>query len=120
MSMNCVVCVKNQRTGFDLLCDDCRAKDRKDREDAAAQYLERKPMTEFEATVFERFVRNHEVGFHDHPVSLEGDSRIAITAAGHRLERKGLIVRHRAACWYLTERGKRLAETMQKQKETKR
>lgn len=24
MSTNCVRCVKNKRSGFDLLCDDCR------------------------------------------------------------------------------------------------
>ena len=26
MSKNCVRCIKNQRTGFDLLCDECREK----------------------------------------------------------------------------------------------
>lgn len=25
MSTNCIQCVKNKRTGFDLLCDECRA-----------------------------------------------------------------------------------------------
>ena len=27
MSTNCVSCIKNERTGTDLLCDDCRAKE---------------------------------------------------------------------------------------------
>ena len=28
MSTNCVSCIKNKRTGTDLLCDDCREKER--------------------------------------------------------------------------------------------
>lgn len=27
MSTNCIVCIKNERTGSDLLCDDCRMLD---------------------------------------------------------------------------------------------
>lgn len=29
MSVNCIRCVKNKRTGGDLLCDDCRANPRR-------------------------------------------------------------------------------------------
>ncbi len=29
MSTNCIVCVKNERTGFDNLCTDCRMVDHK-------------------------------------------------------------------------------------------
>lgn len=28
MSINCVNCIRNQRTGTDLLCDECREKDK--------------------------------------------------------------------------------------------
>ena len=28
MSINCIGCIKNRRTGIDLLCDECREKER--------------------------------------------------------------------------------------------
>lgn len=41
MSRNCIKCVKNDRTGFDLLCDSCRRIKMNTPEDAAGTLTEK-------------------------------------------------------------------------------
>lgn len=66
-------------------------------------------MSEFEQKVFARFARAHKPGWADHPIQLEGDGRIAICAAAHRLMKKGVLIKHQACCWYLTDLGRQMA-----------
>lgn len=66
-------------------------------------------MTEFEQKVFNRFARNHTPGTADHSIQLEGDGRIAICAAAHRLMKKGILIKHTACHWYLTDLGRKMA-----------
>lgn len=71
-------------------------------------------MSEFEQKVFNRFARAHKPGWSDHPIQLEGDGRIAICAAAHRLMKKGVLVKHTACNWYLTDLGRTMAVEWQK------
>jgi len=71
-------------------------------------------MSEFETKVFTRFARAHKPGYGDHSIQLEGDGRIAICAAAHRLMKKGVLIKHSACNWYLTELGRKMAVEWQK------
>lgn len=66
-------------------------------------------MSEFETKVFVRFARAHQPGTADHSIQLEGDGRIAICAAAHRLMKKGVLIKHTACNWYLTDLGRTMA-----------
>jgi len=66
-------------------------------------------ITVFEERVFRIFAKNHKPGFHDHAIQLEGNGRIAVCAAAHRMIKKGLLIKHGSCRWYLTDLGKRMA-----------
>lgn len=72
-------------------------------------------MTDCEAQVFRRFARNHKPGYHDDHIQLEGNKQLARVAAGHRLMKKGVLIKYSACHWYLTDLGKRMAVEWQKQ-----
>lgn len=66
-------------------------------------------LTSFEEKIFARFARRHNPSYHDHPIQLEGDGQIAVCAAAHRLQHKGVLVKSEACRWYLTDLGKKMA-----------
>lgn len=53
-----------------------------------------------------------------HSVQLEGDKQLAVIAAGHRLMKKGVLIKHRACQWYLTDLGREMALKWQKENVT--
>lgn len=68
-------------------------------------------MTEFEHKVFMRFVRRYTPGYAGNDsVQLEGDKQLAACAAGHRLMKKGIVIKIKSCFWLLTELGKAMAE----------
>ncbi len=69
-------------------------------------------ISDFEFKLFRFFARRHVPGYHDNSIQIEGDKQIAVCAAGHRLIKKGILYRNRACHWYLTDLGKRMAETL--------
>lgn len=66
-------------------------------------------LSPFEQKLFLRFARRYKPGISYDSLQLEGDGQIAILAAGHRLIKKGLLCKHVACRWYLTDLGKELA-----------
>lgn len=72
-------------------------------------------LTEFEEKVFRKFWPKYRPGIFFFGLQLEGDGQIAVCAAAHRLQKKGVLLKVQACYWTLTKQGMAMALERQKQ-----
>lgn len=79
--------------------------------------MELDALSEFERKVFTRFAKGFRPEYHQPAIQLEGDKQLPYCAAGHRLMKKGILVKWAACKWNLTKTGERMAVLWQQEQQ---